>query len=246
MTIDTSSARDTVAPTAAGAAATFTTKWRARWPEWRIGEVFVPATQRDVAVAWLALLQEFTDAAWTGEDATPGLAKLAWWNEELLGWAKGARRHPLSPVLQRQPVDWSALAANLRGLQATRGAAPTGDPAAAELDGFAAAVAAAETRLFNATPAPMGEGTAGSTGTVAAVRSVVLDLLAERALLHADADVAARLLVEFPRAGITAPRVRRLQSAYLRHRLWQVGGGAIVAPSPWRSLLLSWRAARGA
>src|SRR3546814_2770338 len=73
----------------------FTAKWRTRWPEWSIGVVFLPGAQRETAFAWFALVQELTDAAWSGADATPGLAKLAWWNEELQGWAKGARRHPL-------------------------------------------------------------------------------------------------------------------------------------------------------
>src|SRR5690606_35745561 len=55
----------------------FTAKWRAQWPEWNIGAVFLPEAQREAAFAWLALLQELTDAAWGGTDATPGLAKLA-------------------------------------------------------------------------------------------------------------------------------------------------------------------------
>src|SRR3546814_18341740 len=78
----------------------FTAKWRTRWPEWSIGMVFLPDAQRETAFAWFALVPELTDAAWSGADATPGLAKLAWWNEELPGWAKGARRHPLGAVLQ--------------------------------------------------------------------------------------------------------------------------------------------------
>jgi len=38
----------------------FIAKWRERWPEWNIAEVFVPATQRPLIAAWWALLQEFT------------------------------------------------------------------------------------------------------------------------------------------------------------------------------------------
>src|SRR3546814_20734396 len=70
----------------------FTAKWRTRWPEWSIGMVFLPDAQRETAFAWFALVQELTDAAWSGADATPGLAKLAWWNADLQGWAKGAPR----------------------------------------------------------------------------------------------------------------------------------------------------------
>lgn len=94
---------------AASEAASFVDKWRARWPEWGIARVFVSADQRELAEQWFALLQEWTDAASTQEPA-PGLAKLAWWQEELRGWAKGARRHPLGARLQKTAIDWNALA----------------------------------------------------------------------------------------------------------------------------------------
>lgn len=94
---------------AAAEAASFVEKWRAHWPEWGIARVFVPADQRELAEHWFALLQEWTDAASTQEPA-PGLAKLAWWQEELRGWAKGARRHPLGVRLQKSAVDWNAIA----------------------------------------------------------------------------------------------------------------------------------------
>ena len=94
---------------AASEAASFVEKWRARWPEWGIARVFVRVDQRELAEHWFALLQEWTDAASTAE-AAPGLAKLAWWQEELRGWAKGARRHPLGVALQKAPVDWRAVA----------------------------------------------------------------------------------------------------------------------------------------
>ncbi|MFQ6313658.1 hypothetical protein ACLMLE_27050, partial [Lysobacter capsici] len=50
----------------------FAGKWRARWPEWSVAEVFVPRSQRATAVAWAALQQELTDAAWAAGDALPG------------------------------------------------------------------------------------------------------------------------------------------------------------------------------
>ena len=40
----------------------FIGKWRARWPEWSVAEVFIPRGQREVVLAWMALLQELTDA----------------------------------------------------------------------------------------------------------------------------------------------------------------------------------------
>ncbi|HEU0307199.1 MAG TPA: phytoene/squalene synthase family protein, partial [Lysobacter sp.] len=84
----------------------FIDKWRARWPEWTVAEVFVPREQRDSTLAWMALLQELTDAAWGGSDPRPGEAKLGWWAEELQGWSRGIRRHPLGQVLQKFPVPW--------------------------------------------------------------------------------------------------------------------------------------------
>ena len=42
----------------------FIAKWRARWPEWAIAEVFLPASRRESMQAWFALLQELGDAAW--------------------------------------------------------------------------------------------------------------------------------------------------------------------------------------
>ena len=45
------------------ASQSFIDKWRARWPEWAVAQVFVPATQRPTALAWASLLQELTDAA---------------------------------------------------------------------------------------------------------------------------------------------------------------------------------------
>lgn len=208
----------------------FIAKWRDRWPEWSVAEVFLPASRRQTAYAWFALLQEFADAAWSGEDATPGLAKLAWWGEELRGWAKGARRHPLGATLQRQPVDWIALSGSLRELQAARGIVP---PVFSELQAFAAAVARIEAILFE-----------GDGGQDSAVDRVLADVLAEHALSHGAADQARTLLAARPRSrGATRPR--RIQSALLYERLSQLAADQpLRAARPWRSVWLAWRAAR--
>ncbi|MGJ4731041.1 squalene/phytoene synthase family protein, partial [Luteimonas sp. SDU101] len=100
----------------------FLGKWRARWPEWELLSVFVPAPQRGTVAAWYALLDELGDAAWAGTDPTPGLAKLAWWQEELLGWQRGARRHPLGQALQRLAAPWDTLGRALASLPQTRSA----------------------------------------------------------------------------------------------------------------------------
>lgn len=210
----------------------FTAKWHARWPEWGIGAVFLPSAQRATAFAWFALLQELAEAAWSGADATPGLAKLAWWNEELRGWAKGARRHPLGGRLQSRPAPWATLAAGLPALQASRERPVDAAPADAGLEDFARAVEQCERRLFAA------------DGGDAAVDTVVFDLLGERLLLRGDADGARDLPGAAP-AGAGASRARRLHSAFLRQRLQRLAtGDAGRPPAPWRTLWLAWRTAR--
>ena len=102
----------------------FLAKWRARWPEWAVAEVFVPAAQRERAQAWFALRDELGDAAWGGQDPLPGDAKLGWWAEELDGWSRGARRHPLGLALQRVQAPWDNLAACLPALRLFDSVAP--------------------------------------------------------------------------------------------------------------------------
>lgn len=99
---------------------TFIDKWLARWPEWAVAQVFVPQAQRRTLLAWAALQQELTDAAWGGDDPRPGEAKLGWWQEELQGWSRGLRRHPLGTVLQAGSGDWLSLANVLPALRESR------------------------------------------------------------------------------------------------------------------------------
>lgn len=175
----------------------FLDAWRARWPEWSVAMAFVPAAQRTRVAAWGALQQALTDAAWTGDDPTPGLAKLAWWQEELAGWAKGARRHPLGALLQLQPAPWQVLSRALPRLQATRlrpGEAAPGDGAWRE---YAAALAACDTALFAPAqvmaadvPAEAGHGVAApsvATAASAPVAAIATALRGEQALLSAAA-----------------------------------------------------------
>ncbi len=233
---------------------TFTEKWRARWPEWRVAEVFVPRDERERMLAWFALRQELTDAAWGGSDPQPGEAKLAWWAEELDGWAHGRRRHPLGQVLQRQLVPWGMLVACLPALHASR--EPAGDTTQAieVLEPFAEGVAGVAATLYHSdTPAP--------------ARSVVVGLLAERLLTQgvgavprhiqvdggsADPDAAARawaneLLQCWPPAH-DGTRPGRIHAALLRARLQAFAAdkqASLVAVSYWRALHTAWRAARG-
>ena len=216
----------------------FIDKWRQRWPEWGLASVFVPATQRATLSAWLALLQELRDAAWAGSDPTPGLAKLAWWQEELRGWSKGARRHPLGEALQKLDAPWDALARSLTALPATRAPTDAGEDRA-QLRTFAAGVLACESDLFGA-----GEPRPGD------VDGVVEALRAERALVQGDLDGAVRLLPALAAAGgASLVRPRRLQQALVRERVRLAArhgdeDGRSRTP-PLRLLFAAWRAARG-
>jgi hypothetical protein len=97
----------------AGALAVFAAGWRARFPEWELAERFLPAAARERALAGCVLWQELADAAWGGEDPRPGLAKLAWWRQELLDWRLGAGRHPLAATFADAALDWQAVATAL-------------------------------------------------------------------------------------------------------------------------------------
>ena len=218
----------------------FLSKWRGRWPEWRIAQVFVAESQRATAEAWLALLQEWTDAAWAGDDPTPGFAKLIWWQEELLGWSKGVRRHPLGRVLQKQPASWATLATALPALQAVREplrawAAP--QTLDVPLQPLAIAIADCERALFAPEAAPVADAFA---------------LLAAHALWHRDDAGAAKAIREWAqRLAASAPqragsRSRRIHDALNRARLQRVATrGEVTALSPMAALWHSWRAARG-
>ena len=218
----------------------FLGKWRGRWPEWRIAQVFVAESQRAIAEAWFALLQEWTDAAWAGDDPTPGFAKLIWWQEELLGWSKGVRRHPLGRVLQKQPAPWATLATALPTLQAVReplraGAEP--QTLHASLQPLALAIADGERALFAPETAPVADAFA---------------LLAAHALWHRDEGTTASQVVDWAQRLAASPRLRagsrprRIHDALSGARLQRViARGEVTALSPMTALWRSWRAARG-
>ncbi len=224
----------------------FLDKWRTRWPEWRVAEVFVPARQRAATLAWLALRQELADAAWEGADPRPGAAKLAWWNDELLGWTQGRRRHPLGLALQRVAAPWEALAAALPVLEAARemplasgeGVAclhSTLSPFAAAAAGVSAAIAMEADRAV--------EPVAGATphGAVAAT------LAAARALARdGDRDAAKTLLGAWPSrpAGTRADRIFAALAGERLRALLAHDGHRNPAPSQWHALWAAWRAGR--
>lgn len=196
--------------------------WRVRWPEWEIAENFIAGELRDAAIAWFMLLGEFAEAAWGGRDPTPGLAKLGWWQEELRGWAKGMRRHPLGLALQKQAVMWPAFADSL-GVLRDRDLAHADEQAAVSaLQPFLAAIRLVERQLF-------GE---------AARDSDLLQLL--RTLrVSAGMPVAAGKL----RRG--GPGPRRVFDMLAMARANAARSGDAIRLSRWRTLVLAWRSARG-
>lgn len=225
----------------------FIRKWRARWPEWSVAEVFVPPAQRTVALAWASLQQELTDAAWGGSDPRPGEAKLAWWQEELQGWALARRRHPLGITLQRQPAPWAALATALPTLRDSRERPLDSATAFAQLMLLASAASAIEQVLFDGPQTdPATARLIGATWLQARLArdgeaAVPLSALARG---NGDAETSWRneLLREWPAAG-GATRPRRLWAAIAHARL--AHGDAARPLAAWAALWTGWRSARG-
>ena len=221
----------------------FLDKFRAKWPEWAVADAFVPAAQREFVHAWLALRDELTEAAWGGEDARPGEAKLVWWAEELAGWSRGARRHPLGLVLQKQDADWAGLAASLPALAATRRQPPELEAALQALVPFAGAVSATAQRLF------------GEAQPAASLHNVAISLLAARLLRGEEAPdnmsgngqrsaEAQRLLAVWSNPS-QGTRPGRIHAAILRRRLSRLAAGREGPASRFATLFDAWRAARG-
>lgn len=222
----------------------FIGKWRARWPEWSVAEVFVPTSQRATAVAWFALLQELMDAAWGGDDPTPGLAKLAWWQEELQGWSQGRRRHPLGVALQSRPAPWMALSVALAELRSMRMLPREIGDGFVGMRSFADAVVGVEATLFEVGQPPASDLAAATL------------MAMHPALTAADHEpLRAALLSQWPAA--CGPRARRIVAALAHARLENVSlqptslQPSSLQPAPsqplpqWRALWLAWRAARG-
>lgn len=210
-------------------------KWRARWPEWQVAEVFVPADQRERALAWLALLGELADAAWAGHDPTPGAAKLGWWMEELNGWSRGARRHPLGRVLQPLPAPWAALAADIPSLGASRTQVGDLASAVAGLQPFSRACSDVATQLFEASAED-------------ADPMMALTLLGERALRMPPSGTPGELGAHGLLQTLRLParsRPLRIHAALVRARLQRLAAGRETIVPTWRALLVAWRAARG-
>ncbi len=229
----------------------FLDKWRQRWPEWAVAEVFVPVPQRSRVVAWFALLQEFDDILNIAGDPLPADAKLGWWATELGDWARHRSRHPLGRLLEPLPAPWGPLAAALPALVAAR-ERPV-DPAAAlaALDQYCEAVAAAEAVVLGG-PAPQPRQLAAQVlatrlaeaGPLAVPRSLLGEQADAASAARAQCAWADALLDRWPsRTRGAGPR--RLWAALARARLRPLASGRRVTVHPLRTLWTAWRAARG-
>ena len=229
-------------PVADGADA-FVAKWRGAWPEWSLVEGFLPAARRPLVDAWQAAQFEWQEASWGGADARPGEAKLAWWTEELVGWANARRRHPLGAVLLRHPAPWHAVASALPSLLSLRERPATATSAWSSLQPLAAAIASVDAVLFDGD----GDGAAVAACWLHArlarhpANAVPLDVPGTDAPAL-QRGWATALLADWPAPRrIAAPRGIAL--ALARRRL--ASGDAAAPLSPWSALWAGWRGARG-
>lgn len=229
----------------------FLDKWRQRWPEWALAEVFVAPPQRGQGVAWFALLQEFEDILNVEGDPLPADAKLGWWATELGDWAGQRSRHPLGRLLEPVPAPWAQLAAALPDLVAARGRPANADAAFAALERYAVAVAAVEAVVLGGpAPQPRQLLTQLLAARLAAVGQAAVphDLLEEEtrtaAAERAQRAWAGVLLAQWP-ARTTGAVPRRAWAALARGRLRPVAAGRRVRARPLRILWDAWRGARG-
>lgn len=212
----------------------FLDKWRERWPEWPVAETFVPSAQRELAVAWFALLQEFEDAMNIAGDPLPANAKLGWWGEELRDWSRRRSRHPLGRLLEPHPAPWADLAEALPVLGALRESWPDIDAAFVRVRPLAHAIAGIEAALF------------GGRADEAAVQAIGAQWLSARELSAERGDDLPGLIERWP-VRVPASLPRRLWALLARDRVLArvESGGGPRRISRLRLLWRAWSAARG-
>ncbi|AKC85608.1 squalene/phytoene synthase family protein [Pseudoxanthomonas suwonensis] len=231
----------------------FLDKWRARWPEWAVAEVFAPEGQRARTLAWFALLQEFDDILNVAGDPLPADAKLGWWATELRDWSGHRSRHPLGRLLEPVQAPWARLADALPDLVPARGRPVDGAAALASLAAYADAVADAEAAVLGgprAWPQALAAQVLATRLAEAGLEAVPLARPVDEAggaaaRERAQRDWAGELLDAWPSRPGGAP-ARRMWSAFARHRLGLFADGHLPQPGrrPLRTLWQAWRAAR--
>ena len=200
----------------------FIDKWRSRWPEWSVAEVFMAPDRRERSLAWFALLQEFEDILNVAGDPLPA------------PWALLADALPSLVAARERPRDGDAA---LAALTAYTGA--VAEVEAVVLGGSRAAPAALAAQVL--------AGRLAAAGTVAL--PLVLEpgsAAAPEAAAAASRAWAGQLLARWPaRSG--ASRARRMYARCARHRLQQLAAGRTPQPGrqPLGQLWRVWRAASG-
>lgn len=220
----------------------FIGKWRTRWPEWQVAETFIPAAQRQVVVAWFALLQEFEDIMNVDGDPLPADAKLGWWAQELRDWSQQRSRHPLGRVLEPLKAPWAELAEALPVVQLIRRQPGSLDDAMAQFAPFARVVAKVEAALFDA-PAPDAHGHQAVAAQWLAARAEVAGAAAAPVGTELPAWRALLLKAWPPALGLSRPR--RLWLRLARLRLQRELAGERPVAKPLALLWHSWRGASG-
>ncbi|MFZ2236674.1 MAG: squalene/phytoene synthase family protein [Dokdonella sp.] len=81
----------------------FIAKWIAAEPELGIALNFLPPSQRASEAAFTCLSRELAHACFAIREGDVAVAKLGWWNEELLRSQQGEPRHPLTQTLASHP-----------------------------------------------------------------------------------------------------------------------------------------------
>ncbi len=224
----------------------FLGKWRKRWPEWAVVEVFVPASQREIAVAWFTLQQELVDAMNIAGDPLPADAKLAWWGEELRDWSRQRSRHPLGRVLESQRAPWFELAEALPALVRLREQPRDAETAFDTLRPLASAIVGVESALFGHGSGEAELRTVSAQWLAARLEEAGNSAVPFRIPGHtgpSQADWAMELRRQWPGSGALP---RRLWSALAHSRLqrFRAAGEGIAPLSPVHALWLGWRAAR--
>src|SRR5688500_18128802 len=94
------------APAAHGAFASFLEKRYEAEPEARLVAVMLAAARSPRHAALAALDHEWMELAFAPSDGSIGIAKVAWWRDEVARYAAGTPQHPITRVLagSNEPV----------------------------------------------------------------------------------------------------------------------------------------------
>jgi len=249
----------------------FVDKWLAREPEIALLEVFCPKPQRVLFRTWGALRSELVEAVFEVSDANVARTKLAWWVADLAAAERG--RHPLTRALFAQAESSRTTSSHWHALLSAAMGALESDHAPASIDAAVSDHAPASIDAAVAELQPLAQAIGDIEGALfhchSSAAAIALHLQVERNLrglvgIYAE---RARLPAEW-RNTAEAGAVRRFASALLAYSAGSAKGSLLttfhqlldqqrlrqlarhgqpqsaLAVTPWRGLMLGWRAAR--